>query len=368
MTGKKQKKARSKWRAGRHRPTAPPVGGESPGTLRIHPNAPRPVFDLITYSQNSFQEQRLDALPDLPQPIEGQVIWLNISGFGDLPTLHRLGERLSLHPLALEDAVHTDQRAKVDTYDEWTFIVACMASRVENVTVLEQVSLFVRSGLVVSFQELPQDCFEPVRRRLRQSASRLRSRGADYLAYALLDVLIDSYFPCLESFGDHLENLEDTILAAPSESTLEELHHFRRELILLRKAVLPHREAINALMRSDVQPFTEETRVFLRDCYDHTIRVIEMIESFREFAASLMDVYLSTLGQKTNEVMRVLTVISTIFIPLSFLAGLYGMNFDTSHPLNMPELRSPFGYPGLLAIMAGIVISLLAFFRRRGWF
>lgn len=349
----------------KRRPMPPP--GTRPGTLHIPPDAPRPTIDLIVYSPAEIEERRIEELDHLPEISEDRVLWLNVCGYGDLPTLQRLADQFDLHLLALEDVVRAEQRAKVEVYSDWTFIVAFMVDPATTPPALEQISFFVRPQMVITFQELPQDVFEPVRDRLRQQAGRIRSRGSDYLAYALLDALIDGYFPALERYGDQLEELEDRILTDPGEDNLQELHRLRRELIALRRVILPHREAVNVLLRSAVPPFSEETRLFLRDCYDHTIRLIELIESYREFAASLMDVYLSTLGQKTNEVMKILTIISTIFIPLSFLAGLYGMNFDTSHPLNMPELGSPYGYPALLAVMAGVIVVLVLFFRRKGW-
>lgn len=341
--------------------------GASPGTLQVDPDAPKSTLEIIVYGDGAFNQVQLASVDELGAWLgKGRIVWLNICGLGDLEVLQKLGKQLDLHPLALEDVVNVNQRAKVETFAPWTFIVARMAPENEEKRT-EQVSFFLKPGMVVTFQEYPGDSFEPVRERLRHNAPRLHSKGADYLTYALLDALIDAYFPVLDHCGDRLEELEETVLHQPSEAVLEDLHRLRRHLISLRKTIIPHRDAIHLLLRELVPPFTEETQVFLRDCYDHALRLIELLESYRELAVSLMEVYLSTLGQKSNEVMMMLTMIATIFIPLSFLAGLYGMNFNTDHPWNMPELSSPYGYPALLVVMMTIAVVLLLYFRRKGW-
>jgi magnesium transporter len=231
----------------------------------------------------------------------------------------------------------------------------------------EQLSLYLGPRFLLSFQEIPGDCLDPVRSRLRQGGA-LRERGSDFLAYAILDAVIDGYFPVLEHCGDRLESLEEEVLAHPSPAAVRRVHEVRRELLLLRRAVWPLREAVNALLRDPHPRLGEETRLFLRDCYDHTVQILDLVETYRELASGLTDVYLSSIGQRTNETMRLLTVISTIFIPLTFLAGVWGMNFDTaSSPWNMPELLWRWGYPAALAFMLAIALLMLWAFRRRGW-
>lgn len=348
----------------RARPTTP---GSAPGVLRVDPAAPQPVIHVITYGPEHFEEHGATELDRLPE-LHGRhdVTWIDVAGLGDGDVLHRLGELFDIHPLALEDVVNVSQRAKTEPYGDTAFLVLHMPLAAGG-KLTEQVSLVVRQGLVVTFQERVGDCFEPVRERLRTSRARLRSGGADYLAYALVDAVIDAYFPVLESIGERLEVLEESLFAAPSERDLEEIHHLRRELIALRKALAPHREALASLLRESIAPFRESTLLFVRDVYDHALRVLELLETYRELCASLMDLYMSGISQRTNEVMKVLTMIATIFIPLSFLVGLYGMNFDTSQPGNMPELDEPYAYVVMLGVMATVAGGLLVYFRRKGW-
>ena len=278
-----------------------------------------------------------------------------------------MGGLFHLHPLALEDAVNVHQRSKVDRYGDQLFITA----RVPADTVgfrTEQVSLFVGKNFVITFLEDPGDCFEPVRRRLRDDEGLIRRRGADYLAYALLDASIDAYFPLLETFGDRLEELEDEVIATPSRTTVGRIHDAKHDLRMLRRAIWPMREAMSQLSRDDTPVIAVETRVYFRDLYDHAVQIIDIVETYRELGSDLNDLYLSALSNRMNEIMRVLTVIATIFMPLSFVAGLYGMNFDTqASPWNMPELHWRYGYPLALATMAAVAFGMLLFFRRRGW-
>ncbi|MEO1088714.1 MAG: magnesium/cobalt transporter CorA [Acidobacteriota bacterium] len=234
----------------------------------------------------------------------------------------------------------------------------------------EQLSLLVRSGMVITFQERPGDCFQRVRERLEAPTSRrLRTSGADYLAYALLDAVVDGYQPVMDSFEDRLEVIEDRLLEDPQETDLQVLHTLRRELIAVRRQLAPVREVVSGLMRGTeaAETLSEETRLFLRDCYDHVIRTLDQVDSFRELCASLMDLYISTVSNRTNDVMKVLTMIATVFIPLSFLVGLYGMNFDTSSPWNMPELQARYGYPILVGTMLLVAGGLVGYFKKKGW-
>jgi len=341
--------------------------GAPPGTLSIHPSASPPRFRVITYGPEELEDdtpETLDELFDLAE--EGVVTWVDVVGLGDADKLLRIGQHFELHPLALEDAVHGQHAAKTETFPDYVFVIARIAEPAEGVDT-SQVSFFVTDGLVVSFRESPTDPFEPVRERIHRGGQRLRNRNADYLAYALLDALIDAYLPILEHYGDQLEELEDRIFERPDDSQLGEIHRRRREIVALRKAFWPHREAVQVLLRETPHTFTAETQVFLRDCYDHVLRIIDLLETYRDQTSSLMEVYLSSLGQRTNEVMKVLTIIATIFIPLSFLAGLYGMNFDTASPWNLPELGWRFGYPALLGVMAMVAGGFVWYFRSKDW-
>ena len=222
-------------------------------------------------------------------------------------------------------------------------------------------------GWVLTFQERAGDCFEPVRERLRHGKGRIRQTGADYLAYALLDAAIDGYFPLLETMGEAIETLEDSVVTDPDRRQVEQLHHIKRDLLVLRRAIWPLRELLGALLRDETSVITPATRPYLRDTYDHTVQLMDIVETYREIASGLLDVYLSSQSARLNEVMKVLTIIATIFMPMSFVASLYGMNFDTTHPFNMPELSWPFGYAFALFIMATIATGLLWWFKRKGW-
>jgi magnesium transporter len=294
---------------------------------------------------------------------------LNIDGLGDVSVLERLGQHFDLHALSLEDVLNIPQRPKLEDYEAYQFLVFRMAILEELPGKTEQISLFLGRSYVLTLQEYPGDTFEPVRDRLRHGRGRIRRLGADYLAYALLDAAIDSFFPLLEELGDRLEGLEEAVLAAPSRATIEEVYSVRRALATLRRALWPAREAVNAFARSDSELVTDHTRLFLRDCYDHVLQVLDVLESYRDLTSNLMDTYLSAQSNHMNEIMKVLTIIATIFIPLTFIAGIYGMNFnpDTS-PWNMPELGWYWGYPFSLALMAITAAALVFYFHRKGWF
>jgi magnesium transporter len=231
----------------------------------------------------------------------------------------------------------------------------------------EQVAIFLGKNYVLTMMEDKPDCFDPVRERLRKKGGVHRRASADYLCYSLLDAVVDNYFPALEAFGEYLESLEEQTVTRPNPRILSQIHAAKRELLDLRRVLWPQRESINTLIRADTPLISPEVKVFLRDCYDHAVQVMDMVETYREITSGLHDVYLSSIGNRTNEIMKVLTIISTIFIPLTFIAGVYGMNFNTKHPLNMPELESPYGYPATMLVMALIAIGLLYFFKRKGW-
>ncbi|MCA8949083.1 MAG: magnesium/cobalt transporter CorA, partial [Planctomycetes bacterium] len=294
------------------------------------------------------------------------VVWLNVVGLGSAEVLSTVGDTVGIHPLALEDVVSVHQRPKVEDYDDMLFVVVRMPCR-ERPHETEQLSLLVGDGFVVSFEELAGDCFDPVRERIRRGGGRIRERGPDYLAYALLDAVTDSYFPLLETLGDRLEDLEDETTSAPTPATVARLHRTKRELMHLRRAIWPLREVFATLQREETPTIAAGTRAYFRDCHDHVIQLIDLLENYREIAAGLLDVYLTNVSNRMNEIMKVLTIVATVFIPLTFLTSLYGMNFDRRSPWNLPELGWYFGYPICLAVMAAIGVAMVLYFRRLGW-
>lgn len=349
------------------------VPGSLPGTLNIEADAPPPTIVLIDYSEASATRIHVEAPEDCAPYLDSEsVSWVDVKGLGSEDVLQRLGKVFSLHPLMLEDVVNVPQRPKVDEYEDQLLIIARMVTLKESGQgfISEQVSLILGRHYLLTVQEEPDyDCFGPVRDRIRQGKGTIRRHGADYLAYTLLDAIIDGFFPVLEAYGEDLEELEDEVVSNPSRQTLEKIHALKRQLLYLRRSIWPQRDAINALIRDGSDLISEEVRIYLRDCYDHTVQVLDMVETYRELASSLMDVYLSSVSNKMNEVMKLLTVISTIFIPLTFIAGIYGMNFNTAKsPWNMPELDWYWGYPLCLALMAIVAGGLVIFFWKRGWF
>ncbi|MDF1562440.1 MAG: magnesium/cobalt transporter CorA [Deltaproteobacteria bacterium] len=344
------------------------VVGAPPGTLNETPEARRPTIRVITYGPETIEEKELTSVAEL-KGLQGSapVVWVDVDGVDHVETIRALGEHFDLHPLALEDVMNVHQRPKIEDYDDQIYAVVRMPVGQGSVQ-LEQVSLFFGKGWVLTLQERPGDCFDPVRTRLRHGRGRIRNAGADYLAYAVLDTIIDSYFPVVEDFDEKLERLEDRIHAGAGPTAAAELHEYRQGLHALRRQLYPTREALGFLARTEEVEIEEATRVFLRDCQDHAARLLDAVDSSRDLCAGLMDIYLSANDHRMNEVMKVLTIIATLFMPLGFIAGLYGMNFDAqSSPWNMPELSWRYGYPYALGIMAITSLLLLAFFWRRGW-
>ncbi len=297
------------------------------------------------------------------------VTWVHVQGEPTEAALRELGESFSLHSLALEDVINSGQRPKVEAFDDQLFIIMSLPLMKEELVEVQQVSFFLSKSFLVSFCEADFASFQPIVKRLQDGSSRLRSRGADFLLYTLLDVVIDQGFPVLENFGLQLEDLEEQILkTAGGDATLEKIHTVKRELILLRRMLWPQREVTNQLLRGDHSLVREDTLIYLRDCYDHAIQVMDLLETYRDMTGSMLDIYLSSVSNRMNETMRMLTVIATIFIPLTFIVGVYGMNFDRSAPWNMPELGWSYGYLLVWFIMIAIAVFMLLFFRRRGWF
>ena len=347
----------------RSRPGAPP------GSVIVDPQAPKPKMRVIAYGPERYVEKEIVDPDDVRAFLDQwPVCWINVDGLGDAALLQGLAEIVRLHPLALEDVVNLHQRAKVEQYDEQTFIVTHMVQLREQLGI-EQLSLYLGKNFVVTFQQEPEwDCLEPVRERIRKGYSQMRQKGPGYLAYSLIDAVIDHYFPVLESYGERLETVEDQILLHPNQQRMSELHEIKRELLNLRRVLWPLRDALNTLLRDPIPHIDAETRVYLRDCYDHVLRILDFVETDREVCSDLMDLYLTSISNRMNEIMKVLTVLATIFIPLTFIAGVYGMNFDTEvSPWNMPELEWEYGYPACLAVMLVITVGLLVYFRRKGW-
>lgn len=355
------------------------IPGSAPATLTPHTpdgTVRPPKITLIEYDSNGLVEREMKDISELALHLNnGKVSWINIDGLGDIGALRALGEQFNLHPLSLEDVLNTGQRPKTELYDQYLFIVAQMVYQDDRQKLCgEQVSIFLGNHFLITVQEEPQfDVFTPVRERLRGGRGQIRTRGPDYLAYALIDSIIDHYYPVLECLGSAIEDLEDNLVERPSREMVRTLHEYKRTLTQLRRFVWPLREVANSLLHDTSHLITDHTKVFLRDCYDHTVQLMDMVESYREITSGLMELYLSSVSQRTNEVMRVLTVITAIFIPLTFIAGIYGMNFapepPESHtfPLNMPELYHPHGYVVTIAMMAAIAIAQLWFFKKKNW-
>ncbi len=342
------------------------IPGSSPGTLNITSDIP-PQITLIDYCVTDCQQIKLIQPAEIAPYIDTHsVSWVDLQGLGNEPVLQQVGQVFKLHPLVLEDVVNVPQRPKVEEYDDQLLIITrmVMLSRESGSFLSEQISFILGDHYLLSVQEEAEnDCFGPVRDRIMSAKGSIRKMGADYLLYALVDAIIDGFFPVLEEYGEQLELLEDEVVANPSRQTLEHIHRMKRELLSLRRAIWPQRDAINTLIRDESDLISHEVRIYLRDCYDHTVQVLDMVETYREVASSLMDIYLSSVSNKMNEIMKVLTVISSIFIPLTFIAGIYGMNFE-----HMPELKTRFGYFVCLAIMLTVAIVQLTLFWRKGWF
>ena len=359
-----QRKKRRKWRWRIRRRTPP---GSSPGTLVVDPAAPSPVVWMISFGPNAVEEGEVDErdlreLSRISHSLQHHpVTWINIDGLGDAQTLQRVADLFGLHRLALEDIVNTHQRAKVEAYGEELFLVARMVSYSGRIAT-EQLSMFLGRNFVLTFQEAPGDCLEPVRQRIRNAIGKIRSSGADYLAYAILDAVIDNYYPVLEQYSEQLDQLEDQVLSGANGRTIDRIHELKRDLLQLRRAIWPHREAMAALTREEFPTISESTRVYLRDCYDHVVQIVDLVTIYRELVADLRELYMSMLSHRTNDTMRVLTIIATIFMPLTFIAGIYGMNFKY-----MPELEWVLGYPMALALMGLTSAGMIYFFYRRGW-
>jgi magnesium transporter len=340
-----------------------------PGTVSAPPNGRKPELHLFAYRPDAFEEHILNSAKDVSMYLgKWPVIWLNVEGIGDAETILDLGKIFHLHELALEDCVWVQQRSKVDEYSDHLFVVMRMANSLEGHPHLEQLSMFLGKNFVLTVQEgHAGDVLSPVRDRIRKASGTLRSEGADYLLYAIIDALIDGYFPVVESLGDELEKLEDSIIDGADRFTPARVLEMKRDVLMVRRAIWPARDAVNMLVRDDISLISHKTRVYIRDCYDHAMRIIDLVETQRELCADLMDLYMSSVSNRMNEVMKVLTVITLLFMPATLIAGIYGMNFNTQHPLNMPELNWPLGYIFALSLMIVMAGGFYRYAYLKGW-
>lgn len=340
--------------------------GADPGTL-IHIGRPSdlsPTIRVLRYDRDGLSDQCIDDPAQyVAAPCADQVTWWHVDGVHRPDLVEALGRRLQLHPLVMEDILNTDQRPKVEDYEGYLYIVLRMLryDPDSQQTDSEQLSLVLGQQFVLSMQEYPGSVFDGVRKRLIH-VHKQRLMRTDALVYALIDAAVDHYFVALEQIGDQIEHLEDELLARPTPATLSRIHHFKREMLMLRKSVWPLREVLGRLWRDENPLISAETRLFLRDVFDHSVHIMDTIDTLRELLASMLDIYQSSVSIHLNEVMKMLTLIATVFMPLTFIAGVYGMNFAF-----MPELSWPWAYPAVLVLMLAIALGLVAFFWKRQW-
>jgi magnesium transporter len=321
---------------------------------------------LMDYDETHFQDREIKTLDEsLPFKDQSTVTWVDIEGIHQVTMLGKLGERFGLHPLVVEDILNMEERPKIEDFGDYILIILKIPYHCDNGSngiEIEQISLVLGLNFVVSFQEREGDVFRSIREQIRNNKGRIRKLGADFLAYALVDSIVDTYFTVLEKFGESMEALEEEVLTDPLPETSQTIHNLKRKIILLRKSVWPFREIVVVLEKGESPLIQDSTKIFLSDVYDHTIEVIETVEIFRDMLSSTLDIYLSSVSNKMNEVMKVLTIIATIFIPLTFITGIYGMNFKY-----MPELVWRWGYPMVWLVMIGIGVAMLMYFRKKKW-
>jgi magnesium transporter len=343
--------------------------GLAPGTL-IHigeKKVDKVTIKIVAYNSEKFVEQELNSVEDClafkDQP--GTNLWINVNGLDQVEVIEKLGSYFDIHPLTLEDVLNTEQRPKMEDYESYVYMVLkIMFLDISNKEiVIDQVSIILGYNYILSFQEREVGVFDPLRERLKNPAYRLRKNGVDYLAYGLIDSVIDNYFLILEHFGEEIEDLEEELIIHPIPETLKTIHKYKRDMIILRKSVWPLRELISGMQQIESEIIRDTTRIYLRDIYDHTIRVIESVEDFRDILSSMVDIYLSSVSNRMNDIMKVLTVIATIFIPLTFIVGVYGMNFEYMPP----EIHWRWGYPAVMLFMASLGIIMFIYFKKKRW-
>ena len=325
----------------------------------------KPIISIIKYDQDSFYEEKVDNITEISiTKDQKEITWVNIDGTDDIEFIEQVGNHFCLNGLLLESILNTEQRPRFEDYEEYIFVLLKMiyCSLESDEIIVEHLGIVFGDNYVISFQEREMDVFDPVRHRIRKSIGRIRRARADYLAYALIDAVVDNYFIVIEKIDNHIAGIEEKLMMDPTTEITGKIHILKREMLFLRKSSWPLREVVGALERSDSKLIHKSTGIYLRDLYDHVMQVIEYVEIFQDMLSGLLDLYLSSVSNRMNEIMKVLTIISTIFIPLTFLAGVYGMNFDY-----MPELGWLYGYPLVLMVMIAIVIFMIAFFKRRKW-
>ncbi len=341
-----------------------PRVGARPGTLVIPEGSPPPRIQVMRLDGENFQETQVANVEELSKLLEvSSRTWIDVQGWGDEAVLTQIAQLLDIHPLALEDAVNSPQRPKAELYEKHLLAIARTPYEDEQgILDFPQVCAFIGSAHVITFQERYLGVLDPIRERARIPNSRIRTMGPDYLGYAIVDALIDRFYPVIEDIGKQVDDLEEVVSVNPNTADLIRIQKLRRSVVNLRRIAWAQREMVREMLNDDGAFISKDVRVFLRDTQDHTAQIADVVDSLREMAGSLMDIYLSVVGQRTNEVMKVLTIMSSIFVPLTFMAGIYGMNFQY-----MPELNSPMAYPALLTAMAVCAITLLLFFRSKGW-
>ena len=341
--------------------------GLPPGTI-VHigeRKAQKHRITIVDYDETKFQERELETIEEsFPFKDTSTITWINIDGLHQLEIIEKIGKHFNIHPLVLEDITNTEQRPKMEDFDDYLFLILKMIcfEEKDNRIKVEQVGLILGSNFVISFQEEKGNVFDPVKQRIISGKGRIRTRGADYLAYALIDVIVDGYFLIIERIGDQIEDLEEDLLDGPRPETMQDIHSLKREMLQFRKSVWPLQEIIRRLERGESDMFNESTEIYLKDVHDHTIHVIDTIEIFNDMLSGLLDLYISSISNKINQIMKVLTIIATIFIPLTFIAGVYGMNFKY-----MPELDWRYGYPMVLLVMFIIGVGIMIYARKKRW-
>ncbi|MDG2382150.1 MAG: magnesium/cobalt transporter CorA [Pirellulaceae bacterium] len=341
-----------------------PQPGARPGTLLIRPDASDTKIRCVRYCPQSAVDQELSSVAELPENLKaGEVIWIDIQGFRDEAALHEIAIRFKIHPLAMEDVVNVPQRSKAETYGEQMLIIARLIEISDDDEVhLSQLGIIVGSNYVITFEDKPNNRLDPVRNRIANPTARLRGSGAGYLAYALLDTTVDAAYPVLEVLGEQLESLEREVISDPRPALLQQVNLVRNRLVNVRRAVWPQRDAVQSLLVTDCKVIDDDIKIFLRDTYDHCVQTAEVVEMYREMASGLLNTYMSSVAHRSNEVMKVLTIMSSIFVPLTFVAGIYGMNFE-----HMPELSYAYSYPFVWGLMIATAFVMIWFFHKRGW-
>lgn len=354
---------------------APP--GTAPGSLYVPEGALKPRVTIMTYNASGFEEKTVSGVKAIKEQLDmhpDKNHWIDIRGFGDKEFFEQVADCFGIHRLQMEDVFNVYQRAKAEEYQGHMFLISRCLKEENDVFINDQLSLFLGKNFVISIQDKYEDLLNPLRERIRQGKGFVRKYGADYLLYAIMDVVLDNFFPVIEAVSDRLDELQEALIDNPTRDLLNRVMQTKRDLIMLRRAIWSERDKVNDILRSNFSLIAESTKIYFRDSYDHCVHVIDLVESYKEVTASLMDVYMSSVSNKMNQVMKVLTIISTIFIPLTFIVGLYGMNFSYKNPvtgeylpLNMPELYSPYGYVMVLGVMFLVVIGLIYFFIKKGW-